>query len=495
MVTDRQVRILMDNFNKGDSLKLSAAKSGMCPKTGRKYRDSGKVPSQIKPEHNWRTRHDPFEEVFCEKIKPLLEYNSGLEAKTIFDYLQREYPEKFQDGQLRTLQRRIKHWRAIEGPSKEVFFSQIHYPGNLCASDFTHMNSLKITIGGYSFPHMLYHFVLTYSNWEAGTICFSESFESLSAGLQNALWELGGVPQRHRTDRLSAAVQKPDHPEEFTRRYQALLDHWQIEGEKIQTGKGNENGDVEQSHYRFKEAVDQALILRGSRDFADQTEYAQFLKRLFQQRNLGRTERFQEELKLLKPLAHKRFQDYREFDVRVNTFSLIRVANNSYSVDSRLIKETVKVRLYAHYLEVWYGRKFIGKLPRLAGKSKRRVCYRHIIDWLVRKPGAFENYRYKQDLFPSTYFRLAYDFLKSKKSTQSANKEYLGILHLAAKESESGVEEALRNLFKQAENISLEAVQDYVDSWQKRCLYQEYRVIPLDIKQYDELLSPAGRCC
>jgi hypothetical protein len=485
----------MDYLNKGKSLKLSAAKSEMSEQTARKYKNSGQYPSQMRVEHSWRTRQDPFADVWEEKIKPLLEANPGLEGKTILGYLQREYPGKYQDSQLRTLQRRIKEWRATEGPAKEVFFAQNHYPGDLGASDFTHMTSLGITIGGRSFPHLLYHFVLTYSNWETGMICFSESFESLSAGVQNALWELGGVPKRHRTDRLSAAVQKPDHPEEFTSRYQALLNHYDIKGEKIQPGKGNENGDVEQSHYRFKEAVDQALMLRGHRDFASEEDYIKFLREIFRGRNSGRQKRFQEELRVLKALPRKRFLDYQELEAHVNSFSMIRAACNSYSVDSRLIGEWVKVRLYAHFLEVWYGQRFIETLPRLKGKFHYRVCYRHIIDWLVRKPGAFENYRYKKDLFPSTYFRLAYDFLRSRKSKDVANKEYLKILYLAARESEVKVETALRDLFKKEMTVSLEAVEGYVSSSEKNALYQQYRVDPVSIEQYDGLLSSEGRCC
>lgn len=495
MVKDGQVRMLMDYLNKGKSLKLSAAKSEMSEKTARKYRDSGQYPSQMKLEHTWRTRQDPFEDVWEEKVKPLLKENPGLEGKTILDYLQRECSGKFQNGQLRTLQRKIKSWRATDGPPKEVYFPQDHYPGDLCASDFTHMDSLDITIQKQSFAHMIYHFVLTYSNWETGTICFSESFESLGTGLQDALWELGGVPKRHRTDRLSAAVQKPEHPEEFTRRYQALLDHYGLCGEKIQAGKGNENGDVEQSHYRFKEAVDQALMLRGSRDFSSEKEYRKFLREIFRQRNSGRRERFQEELKILKAIPQRRFLDYKELEARVNSFSLIRVAHNGYSVNSRLIGEMVKVRLYVGHLEIWYGQRLMEKLPRLKGKKHHRVCYRHIIDWLVRKPGAFENYRYKEDLFPSTYFRCAYDFLRNRKTKETANKEYLGILYLAATESEMRVEEVIRNLFKKEITVSLEAVKEYMVSSVVGFPYKECQVEQVNIEQYDGLLNQERRCC
>ena len=194
MVTDQQVRRLFKLIQSERRFGIAAMKAGMDEKTARKYRDHGKLPSELKKEHTWRTRQDPFEEVW-EGIQAMLAINPGLEAKTLFEDLQRRYPGKFADGQLRTLQRRIKHWRATAGPPKEIFFAQIHKPGELCQSDFTHMGKLGITIGGAPFDHLIYHFVLTYSNWETGTVCFSESFESLSQGLQNALWELGGVPQ------------------------------------------------------------------------------------------------------------------------------------------------------------------------------------------------------------------------------------------------------------------------------------------------------------
>ena len=241
MVTDQQVRRLMKLNQKEKNLSVVAAKSGMSENTARKYLRQRKLPSQKKQERTWRTREDPFEEDWSE-VQLKLEINPGLEAKTLFEWLQRTCPGRYSDGQVRTLQRRIRQWRALEGPAKEVFFNQHHKPGELCESDFTHMSGLGITINGIPFNHLLYHFVLTYSNWEAGTICFSESFESLSAGLQNALWELGGIPLMHRTDKLSAAVQKLDKPgkDEFTRRYRALLRHYGLTGQKIQTGKANE---------------------------------------------------------------------------------------------------------------------------------------------------------------------------------------------------------------------------------------------------------------
>jgi len=346
------------------TLSLAASKSGMDEKTARKYNKSKKLPSQMKEEHPWRTRKDSFEEAWQE-VCDYLQTNPGLEGKTLFDYLQRKYPGKFSDGQLRTLQRKIKTWRALEGPGKEVFFPQEHLPGKLCQSDFTDMAQLGITIEGKPFSHLIYHFVLSYSNWETGTLCFSESYESLSAGLQNALWELGEVPMAHRTDCLSAAVHKVGHPDEFTRHYSALLRHYGLQAQKIQTGSPHENGDVEQSHNRFKKAVAQASMLRGSRDFSTRQEYEVFLRHLLTQLNWGRKERLKEEFRYLKPLPSHRLEDCKRQRARVSKSSTIRIQNNVYSVHSRLIGEWVEVRIYADSLEVWYAQRLIEKIPRL----------------------------------------------------------------------------------------------------------------------------------
>src|SRR5439155_1497749 len=230
--------------------------------------------------------------------------------------------------------------------------------------------------------HLIYHFVLTYSNWETGTVCFSESYESLSEGLQNALWELRGAPQLHRTDRLTACVQPGVEGQKgFKRRYQALLSHYGLQAQAIQAGKGNENGDVEQSHRQFKRALDQALMLRGSRDFSNRDAYTAFLKELFSQLNAGRQVRLAEEVVLLRPLPASRLEACKRLRVRVEAGSTIRVEGNIYSVPSRLIGAWVEARLYAERLEVWYAQRRVEELPRLRGRGKHRIDYRHIIDW------------------------------------------------------------------------------------------------------------------
>jgi hypothetical protein len=488
MVTDKQVRILMKALHSEKTKATAAAKAGMDEKTARKYNRLGKLPSELKIEHNWRTREDPFADIWPD-IRAQLNINPGLEAKTIFEHIQQIYPGKYMDGQLRTLQRRLKIWRALEGPPKEVFFPQEYKPGKLCQSDFTHMNKLNVTLSGQRFNHLIYHFVLPYSNWETGTICFSESFESLSEGLQNALWELGGVPLRHRTDRLTAAVQNPAHikRDEFTRRYSALMRHYGLESRMIQTGKPHENGDIEQRHYRFKKALEQSLMLRGSRNFNSREEYAAFLSILFSQLNAGRTDRFSEELKVLRRLPLSRFDSCKRISVKVGPSSTIRVSHNVYSVDSRLIGERVNIRLYAEYFEIWYAQKCVDKIPRLRGSDGHHIQYRHIIDWLVRKPGAFENYRYRKDLFPTHCFRMAYDSLK-KRNTQKSHKEYLNILHLAAKNSEVAVDLALSYLFDKGKPVTYDSVLSQVRSSDNYTIVKDVKINKIDIGAYDQLL-------
>ena len=487
MVTDEQIRRLFMLVNKENALSTAAAKAGMTAKTALKYRKSCALPSQTKQPHDWRTRPDPF----CNEwpqIVEMLQVNPGLESKTIFEYFQRQEPGKYQDSQLRTLQRRIKYWRAMEGPAKEVFFPQIHYPGDLSASDFTHMTSLRITIQGILFDHMVYHFVLTYSNWEAVSVCYSESFESLSNGLQSALWELGGVPRRHRTDRMSTAVHKDCNPEKYTARYMALMRHNNLEPERTNVNSGNENGDVEQRHRRFKNAVDQELMLRASRDFESRETYEKFLKGLIRRLNAGRQERLNEELKVLRPLPQRRMNDYVTLEATVSSSSTISIQNNVYSVHSRLIGERVQIKIFVEHLEVYYAQSVVERIPRLRGRDGHQINYRHIIDWLVRKPGAFANYRYQANMFPSSYFKMAYDELR-RQNPLYANKEYVHILKIAAYNGESVTQSALRWLLSCQKSLTAAIVEQYVHARGAETPVIDVKVDNVNLVDYDALLN------
>jgi hypothetical protein len=490
MITDRQVRKLRKLVSTGDTLEKSAVKSSMGETSAHKYMSTEKLPSEMSSPHTWRTREDPFGEIWQE-VRGHLDVNPGLEGKSLFEYLQRRYPGRFSDGQVRTFQRRVKVWRALEGRPEEVFFAQLYTPGELSESDFTWMNKLGICVAGQPFDHLIYHFVLPYSNWETGSVCFSECFESLSDGLQNALWDLSGATKAHQTDRMTTAVRAAKDPEEFTEAYRGLLRHYGMQPKATQANSPNENGDVEQRHHRLKRAVDQALMLRGSREFAERSDYDAFLKDLFAQLNAGRRERFAQEQAVLHRLPAHRLEACSTLaGVKVSEGSTISVKKNVYSVDSRLIGETVKVKLFAETLQVWYAQRCLESIPRLRGESKHRINYRHIIDWLVRKPGAFEHYRYREDLFPSVRFRWAYDYLKAHHTLQKASKEYLQILQLAAVESESIVDEALECATAMGTGISFDWIKEIVGNWKahpRPTLEVSIPAVPLS--DYDQLLQ------
>jgi hypothetical protein len=487
MIQDAQVLRLRQLLGEGLPLYRAALKVGMETKTARKYRHAERLPSESFTPRSWRTREDPFQDVWPE-LENRLELNPGLQAKTLFEDLQHRFPGRFPDGQLRTLQRKIKAWKAVAGPPKEIFFDQVHTPGELGASDFTCMNDLHVTLAGQPFDHLVYHFVLTYSNWETGTVCFSESFESLSQGLQNALWELGGVPRLHRTDRLTAAVNNLGDRDLFQQRYRALLAHYGLRPQAIAARKANQNGDAEQSHNRLKQAIDQALMLRGSRDFDGRAAYEQFLRTVYAQRNRGRTERFAEERPQLNDLPAGRIDAWHRCQPRVSQGSTIRVVTNTYSVPSRLIGEKVDVHVMAEHLEVWYGSVLVERLPRLRGRHKALVNYRHVIDWLVRKPGAFAAYRYQEALFPTSRFRRAYDALLERSPTRAA-KDYLRILELAAKESEAGVDAVLGRLLEGGMPITPTVVEGQLREDLGLPRAMEVVVTTVDLASYDLLLE------
>ena len=427
MVTEDQVKLLFKLVYRQDMLVLTAAVTAdMGETTARKYLRHDKLPSEVKQPHTWRTRKDPFAKVW-EEVVPFSEVNPHLEVKALFVELQRRYPGRFKPGQLRTLQGRVRHWRAIEGPSKEVCFDQVYEPGERAQSDFTCMNELDVTIQGEPFKHLLYHFVLPYSNWETGTVCRSESFEALSEGLQKALRRCGGVPRLHRTDSMSCAVRNLQRSgaNDFTDLYQALMRHCGMQPRHTQALSPHENGKIEQRHYRLERTLRNQLILRGSHDFESHQAYARFLKKMFTQLNKDCQARFAQKRDQLRALPDRRLESYTHVEARVSKGSTIRVQKNCYWLPSRLIGEKVVVRVFADMIEVWYGQRRMARMPRLRGQSKNRIEYRHVIDSLVKKPGAFAHYRYREDLFPTHRFRVAHDVLHKTHASHGARTRYI----------------------------------------------------------------------
>src|SRR6266566_1967034 len=465
---DTEIRLYLQERKKGMTQRVAAARAGIGERTARKYEQAAALPSQLKHPHDWKTRPDPFEQDWPWVVSEL-ERDPALQGSTLFALLCGRHPDRYRPTQVRTLQRHIQQWRVLHGPDREVMFAQQHVPGERGQSDFTHMEDLGVTITDVPFPHMVHHFVLTYSNVEAVSICFSESFEALAEGIEKALWQIGGVPVQHRTDHLTAAVKNAGK-----------------EHTKNNVSIAHENGDVEQSHHQFKTAVDQALRVRASRDFQSREAYERFLADLVRTRNLKRSGAFAQEREALQPLPTTTLSPCQEIRVTVSQFSTIQIKANVYSVPSRLIGTSVLVRLKAETLEGYVGSTVVFTMPRLIGKQQHRIDYRHVIWSLVRKPGAFAAYRYRDDLFPTTTFRLAYDRLVSS-TIERADRDYVRILHLAASTSESEVEIALTLLLEASSLPSFDAVRDLVHpphSAEILALSTPH----LDLSAYDELI-------
>jgi transcriptional regulator with XRE-family HTH domain len=473
---------------KGRTQEQAATRAGMSVRTVREYERHAKLPSQLKQPRTYRSRPNPFADDWP-WITTLLEDDPALQGQTLFELLCERHPGRYQEGQLRTLQRHIATWRAQYGPNREVMFPQVHEPGEAAQSDFTYMNSLGVTLGGVPFPHMVYHLVLVYSNMEAVQICFSESFEALVEGFETCIWQLGGVPRQHRTDHLSAAIHPLDDDArtQAKERYRVLMVHYGLEPTTNNLGVAHENGDVEQEHRQFKRAVDQALRARGSREFSDRAAYNRFLQNLVKKRNLTRHTRWLEEREALRPLPAAPLELCREVRVPVSRFSTIQVLFNTYSVPSRLIGTTLLIRVHSETLEVYRATTRLLTMPRLLGRGQHRIDYRHVIWSLVRKPGAFAHYRYRDDLFPSLVFRRAYDALNTQ-TAERADRHYVRLLHLAASRSESEVEAAIALLLDQRLVPTFDAVRDLVRTPGEHQV-PELSTPVLDFDQYDRLLS------
>ena len=491
MKTDNEVQLMLHARTKGKTLQQAAARAGMSVPTARKYLRAAALPSELKEPRDYRTRPNPFLADWS-WVEQQLQRDPALQATTLFTILIERAPERYTPGQLRSFQRHVATWRALHGPDHDVIFAQIHQPGQRGQSDFTHMDELEVTIAGAPFPHLLFHFVLTYSNVEAVALCFTESFESLAEGLEFCLWQVGGVPENHRTDNLSAAVQviEPDGQRRWTDRYLALMTHYGMTPSTNTAGEAHENGDVEQAHHRFKEAADQALRARGSRDFADRPRYVAWLQELARKRNQTRQLRWTTELATLRPLPTTPLHPCRELPVTVTRFSTIRVLHTTYSVPSRLIGVTLTVRVRAETLERSVGSTLTLTLPRLQGRFGAHIDERHLIWSLVRKPGAFAQYRFRDELFPTTAFRVAYDTLVVQVPSR-ADKEYVRVLHLAAATSEVDVAAALALVHESGSTPTFEAVRELVRSVEPPAVPQLSRP-QFDFGVYDALL--ATRC-
>jgi len=434
-VNDRQMRLFMQ-FRKSDPAAIAAAKAGFSPATAYRLEKDPRLPSQKKAPRS-RRRPDPLESVWDSEAVPMLKAAPSLRPIGVFEELRRRHPD-LDPGVRRTLERRIRSWRAVHGPEQEVIFRQEHPPGRMGLSDFCDMRALGVSIAGVPLDHRLYHFRLPFSGFEsAHVILGGESFVALAEGLQNALWTLGGAPQQHRSDSLSAAFRNldADATEDATRRYEALCAHYGMTPTRNNAGVSHENGSIESAHGHIKSALEDELLLRGSRDFDSLAAWRKFVDELVGRRNARNAARIDLERADLKELPPRKTSDFEEVRVRVTSSSAFTVRKVFYTVPSRLIGHKLLVRLYDDRLDVFQGATHLLTLPRGRpgpnGKHGHVVDYRRVIHSLRRKPMALLNLVYRDQLFPRRAYARAFDALLAEVGEKTACRTMVGLLALA----------------------------------------------------------------
>jgi len=434
-ITDHQMRLYM-SYRQTHDAAIAAAKAGFSTATGYRIEDDPRLPSRKKVPRG-RRRPDPLSDVWDSEVVPILKAAPGLRAIAVLEELRRRHPE-ISSGVRRTLERRMRAWRALAGPERDVIFRQEHEPGRLGLSDFTDTSALGIAIVGVALAHRLYHFRLAFSGFEhAHVVLGGESFVVLAEGLQNALWTLGGVPLEHRSDSLSAAFRNLDRDaqEDLTRRYQGLMRHYGMTPTRNNPGVAHENGSIESSHGHLKKALEDALLLRGSRDFDDLDAYRRFVDEIVGRRNANNRKRIELERTRLTALPKRRSADYEEKIVTVTSSGGFILRRVFYTAPSRLIGHRLRVHLYDDRLDC-----FLGSTPMMTlrrgqpvsnSKGAHVVDYRHVIHALRKKPMALPNLVYRDQLFPCQAYRKAFEALRAEVGDKRACKVTVELLALA----------------------------------------------------------------
>lgn len=490
VVSDKQVLKLMAEMSKYGKKGRAALRAGMDRGTAQKYREAGKLPSALAaPPRTYLTREDPFAQDWLWVVGMLTDL-PDLEARALFEHMQDLWPGRYDPGQLRTLQRRVQRWRAQHGPEREVFFAQEHRPGEAAQTDFTSTMELAITIGGEPLGHLLCHFVLPFSNWQWATVAYSESLLALRRGVQAALLHLGRKPAWHQTDNSTAATHELSTGQRgFNDEYLAMMRHFGMKPRTIGVGQSEQNGDIESANGVLKRRLEQYLKLRGSRDFESVETYETWVQSKCDVANAGRCKRVAQELEAMTELNPARLCEHVELNVPVSSWSTIRVRDNVYSVPSRLIAKEVRVRLTERDIVVFFAGRQELKTERLLGRNGHRIDYRHIIWSLMRKPGAFARYKYRDDLFPTLAFRRAYDVFRDATDREMvADVAYVRLLHLAASTLQVDVEAGIELLLAQGEQPTTERVKLLMGK-DKPLAAPDLPALVVDLHEYDALLS------
>lgn len=472
---------------------MSAMKAGVARNTARKYlRQADPTDAQQQP-HTWRTRPDPLEAIWNRALV-MLEPAPELEAKALFEHLCGERPGAVAPGQLRTFQRRVRQWRLKHGAEREVFFTQEQKPGEVLAVDWTDMRSLGVTVAGQKLDHLMFHAVLPFSNWEWTSRCRSESMLSLRTGLKQTLGQLGRVPRELLIDNSSSATHRLSADRQqrgFNAEFMSICEHYRIIPRTINVGCPQENGSCESSNGHFKRRLEQHLLLRGSRDFASEQAYDCFVMEVLKKANTPRAAKLTLELAAMREHLAAELPAYVETSVSVNNNSTIRVCKMTYSVPSQLIGTRLKARIFETHIVLLDGCAALADLPRHGGDRGAVIDFRHLITWLVRKPGAFAQYRWREAMFPAMAFRAAYDHLCRLYEPAKADRQYLEILEVAAQEGTSAVENVLEELMAQPRGILNAAeIKAMLESYRDDALrWRDRGPLEASLVDYDTLLG------
>ena len=439
-VNDQQVRLYM-TARIIRSQATAAAMAGISVATGRRIERDPRPPSSRKAVREYRTRTDPLDGIWDEEIVPMLEAAPALRPITILHELARRHPERIDRAVRRTLERRIRTWRALHGPDREAMFPQTHAPGRMGLSDFTDLGGLGVSIAGQPFDHRLYHFALVYSGFEHGEIVLGgESYTALASGLSAALTALGGVPAEHRSDSLSAAFRNlcADDADDLTRRFAALTAHYGMVPTRNNRGVAHENGSIESRHGHVKDRIEQALMLRGSSNFVTLDAYRAFVAGVIAEHNRRHADAIEIERAHLRGLPPSAPSTWEEASVRVTSSSGFSFRHAFYTVPSRLIGHRLHLRVHDDRIDAYLGAAHLLTLPRGRAPSKKAgrttthiIDYRHVIGSLRAKPGALAGLTYRDALWPRTAFRRAWDALIAVQSTREAARTMVGLLALA----------------------------------------------------------------
>jgi transposase len=490
MITDSQKARVRRLCNQGFGITACARKYKMDRKTVSSILNEQQPPAPREP-RTYRTRVDPLEP-FWPEIEGLLKKDSKLKPYIILEEMRRRHPDEFSLSWQRTLERRVDLWKVEHQVEQEVFFDQDHEPGDVLAVDFSNMNELGVMIEHQRFDHLIFHGVLTYSNWEYAEVCQSESFEALASGVQGCFHAMGGVTERLRTDSLSAAVNNLTTDHLFRGNYKRLLSHFQVEPHRINVKAPEENGDCESSHGHFKDYIDQRLRLRGDRNFESLTQYKSFLKECVEARNQPRSARFRDEQATLAVLPASNFPCYTQFECTVTRNSIVTVKQNRYSVPSCFIGRRVQLRVHADRVELWYAGKLQLSMPRMIGKELVFIDFRHVIDSLVRKPGAFARFRYREHMYPSIEFRKLLDHLVEQLGEPAGISVYLHVLLCAKQEGMAVAESISKKMIEMASTLTKKsalAMLKDIQSIAESSVVEDCVVEIPDLDAYDSLLE------